>query len=163
MTSHHLLLIIMLPLALARLQAASDTDVTILEAHHVVIEDQQVTIIAEALTTVIVVSADHDPSFRGTTFLGRASSRVTVKSDRATFIIQRSVPEFHDPEGTHARMREQVQKIADEAWAMTVQSATELKDGKPVGRIGYYHPEIVIKDNLIIAITGRGYLYPQKK
>jgi hypothetical protein len=39
----------------------------------------------------------------------------------------------------------------------------ELQDGKEVGRIGYYAPDIVIKGNMIDSITGFGFLYSKGK
>ena len=38
-----------------------------------------------------------------------------------------------------------------------------VQDGKEVGRIGVYAPDIVIKGNMIDSITGFGYLYPKAK
>ena len=45
---------------------------------------------------------------------------------------------------------------------MTLTAAKALQEGKRVGRIGYYMPSIVIKENLIDSIDGFGYLYPEK-
>jgi len=38
-----------------------------------------------------------------------------------------------------------------------------LQEGKEVGRIGFYAPDIVIKGNMIDSITGSGFLYPKRK
>jgi hypothetical protein len=49
------------------------------------------------------------------------------------------------------------------AWQDSLKNAKDLQAGKPVGRIGFYAPDIVIKGNMIDSITGRGFLYPAKK
>ena len=44
---------------------------------------------------------------------------------------------------------------------MSLKAAKDLQDGKEVGRIGYYAPNMVIKGNLIDSITGFGFLFPK--
>jgi hypothetical protein len=44
-----------------------------------------------------------------------------------------------------------------------LKSAKDLQDGKEVGRIGFYAPDIVIKGNRIDSITGPGFLYAKRK
>lgn len=39
----------------------------------------------------------------------------------------------------------------------------DLQEGKEVGRIGYYTPDIDIKGNMIDSITGYGFLYPKRQ
>jgi hypothetical protein len=51
--------------------------------------------------------------------------------------------------------------VLDEAWNMSLKAAKDLQDGKEVGRIGYYAPNMVIKGNLIDSITGFGFLFPK--
>lgn len=85
---------------------------------------------------------------------------VKVKTGKATFVIKRPQLNYNDPDGTHAAEKAASQKVFDDAWAMTLQTAKDLKKGKEMGRIGYYSPEIVIKGNLISAMSGYGYLYP---
>jgi hypothetical protein len=36
-----------------------------------------------------------------------------------------------------------------------------LREGKEVGRIGFYATDIVIKGNLIDSVTGSGFLFPK--
>jgi len=38
-----------------------------------------------------------------------------------------------------------------------------LQEGKEVGRISYYRPDVTIKGNLITSIEGFGSLYPNGK
>jgi len=127
-------------------RAASDTDVTLIKAEKVVIEENVVTIIAEAKTSIITLSGDYKADFKGATFMGRPMSQITIKSDKATFTIRR--PNSARPGGP-------LEKI----WADTLQTARDLQEGKPVGRIGYYQPEVVIRQNLITSIDGQAFLY----
>ena len=45
----------------------------------------------------------------------------------------------------------------------TLQTARDLQEGKEVGRIGYYTPEVMIRKNLIVSIDGPGFLYSKGK
>ena len=139
-----------LVLGAASVQAASDTDVYIIKAEKVVIEESMVTIIAEAKTSIITLSGDYKAGYKGAMFTGRPMSQITIKSDKATFIIRR-------PNG--AREGEAV----GEFWGKTLQTARDLQEGKEVGRIGYYAPEMVIRGNLIVSINGHGFLYSKGK
>ena len=40
-----------------------------------------------------------------------------------------------------------------------MKNAKDMQEGKEVGRIGFYAPDIVIKGNMIDSITGFGFLY----
>jgi hypothetical protein len=51
------------------------------------------------------------------------------------------------------------ESVLQEAWQGSLKAAKDLQDGKEVGRIGYYAPDIVIKGNMIDSITGQGFLY----
>ncbi len=119
-------------------RAASDTDVTIIKAEKVVIEDSVITIIGEA----------------------RANALLT--SDRATFIIKRPELNFNDPDGSHADEKERTKKVLDDAWVMSLAAAKELQAGRKIGRIGFYAPDIASKGTLIDSIVGFGYLYPKR-
>jgi hypothetical protein len=77
-------------------------------------------------------------------------TRVQVISNKATFTIKRPVEAA--PGG-----------ITANAWQESLKAAKDLQDGKEVGRIGFYAPDIVIKGNMIDSITGSGFLYPQRK
>jgi hypothetical protein len=132
-----------LALAGVSTHAASDADVTIIKAQKVVIEENTITIIAEARTSITLIRDDHDPAFTGDTWNGMPVTRVQVISNKATFIIKRH------PDGR-----------LPEAWQESLKAAKDLQEGKEVGRIGYYAPDIVIKGNMIDSITGNGYLYP---
>ena len=127
-------------------RAASDTDVYIIKAQKVIIEENLVTIVAEAKTSLITISDDPKPGNKGAQFMGRPSNRITVKSDQATFVIRRPA---------HAQPGESLEEV----WKKTLQSARDLQAGREVGRIGYYTPEVVIRKNLIISIDGPGFLY----
>jgi hypothetical protein len=48
------------------------------------------------------------------------------------------------------------------AWQESLRAAKDLQEGKQVGRIGFYAPDIVIKGNMIDSITGSGFLYPNR-
>ena len=138
-----------LALLAASVQAASDTDVTFIKVQKVVIEDDVVTIIAEAKTSIITYSGDYQADYKGATFMGRPSTRTTIKSDKATFTIRREASA-------------QPGRPLEKAWGQTMQAARDLQAGKEVGRIGYYTPEVVIRKNLITSIDGPGYLYPKR-
>jgi len=128
------------------IQAASDADVTIIKAKKVVIEQDVITIVAEAKTRITLIQDDYDPAYKGTMWMGRPVTHVHVKSDKATFIIKRPR-----------------QPGLEAAWQESLQAARDLQEGKEVGRIGYYAPDMSIKGNLIDSITGFGYLYAKRK
>jgi hypothetical protein len=128
----------------ASTRAASDADVTIIKAKKVVIEEGVITIVAEATTRVTLIQDNHDPAYKGARWTGRPATLVHVKSDEATFIIKRPL-----------------ERGLDEAWQMSLKAAKDLQDGKEVGRIGYYAPDMTIKENLLNSITGFGFLYPK--
>lgn len=145
------------------LHAASETDVTIIKAKQVVIEEQMVTVTAEAKTMIRVFTPKDDHGKAQGTFLGRPYTSAWIISDHGTFVVRRPPLRFNDPQGTHTQERERSQKVLDEGWAMTLEAAKELQDGKEVGRIGYYQPKVTIEDSQIISIEGEGYLYPKGK
>ena len=124
------------------IHAASDADVTIIKAQKVVIEESVITIVAEATTRITLIQDNQDPAYQGARWTGRPATLVHVKSDKATFIIKRP--------------RE---AGLEDWWQKSMKAAKDLQDGKEVGRIGFYAPDIVIKGNLIDSITGFGYLY----
>jgi hypothetical protein len=45
----------------------------------------------------------------------------------------------------------------------TLQTARNLQEGKEVGRISYYTPEVLIRKNLFVSIDGPGFLYAKGK
>ena len=137
-------LITFLILASASTRAATDADVTIIKAGKVVIDEGVITIVAEATTRITLIQDNRDPAYKGARWTGRPVTLVHVKSDKATFTIKRP----------HERG-------LDEAWQTSLKAAKDLQDGKEVGRIGYYAPDIVIKGNLIDSITGSGFLFPK--
>ena len=135
----------------ASARAASDADVTLLKVKEVVIEETAITIVvAEAKTRITLIRDDHDPAFTGDQWHGMPVTRVQVISNKATFTIKRPVEAA--PGGTSAN-----------AWQESLKTAKDLQDGKEVGRIGFYAPDIVIKGNMIDSITGPGFLYPKRK
>lgn len=131
-----------LVLTATSIHAASDADVTIIKAQKVVLEESVITIVAEAKTSVTLIQNDSNPAYKGATWMGRPVARVQIKSDKATFIIKRP--------------RE---SGLEEWWQKSLKAAKDLQDGKEVGRIGYYAPDMIIKGNLIDSITGFGFLF----
>src|SRR5258708_4101369 len=99
---------------------------------------------------ITLIRGDHDPAFTGDTWHGMPVSRVDVISNKATFSIKR--PADAAPGGS-----------LPNAWQASLKAAKDLQDGKEVGRIGYYAPDIVIKGNMIDSITGFGFLYSKGK
>jgi hypothetical protein len=135
----------------ASARAASDADVTLLKVKKVVVEENVITIVvAEAKTRITLIRDGHDPAFTGDTWHGMPVTRVEVISNKATFMIKREAAGA--PGGQLAK-----------AWQESLKTARDLQDGKEVGRIGFYAPDIVIKGNMIESITGFGYLYPKPK
>ena len=162
----HLLTAILGSLILATVssQAASDTDVTILKAATVLIASNTVTIIAEAKVSLTLTSGDYKANYKGDTWMGRPASQLTIKADKATFTIKRQQQRVK-PDGLSdaaAANFKAAQEVHDKGWEMTVEAAKDLQEGKEVGRIGYYAPEIVIQNNLIHSINGPGYFYRKK-
>jgi hypothetical protein len=143
-----LALLFLLP---APTRAASDADVTLLKVKKVIIEETAITIVVDqAKTRITLIRGGHDPKFTGDTWHGMPVSRVDVISNQATFTIKREAA------GEPGR------SLAN-AWQQSLKTAKDLQDGKEVGRIGFYAPDIVIKGNTIDSITGFGYLYPKSK
>jgi hypothetical protein len=146
-------------------RAASDADVTLLKVTKVVIEEGVITIVvAEARTQITLIRDGHDPQFTGDTWHGMPVTRVEVISKKATFTIKRQ--QRAKPEGLSdaaAANFKAAQETQDKSWKMTVDAAKDLQEGKEVGRIGFYAPDIVIRGNMIDSITGFGYLYPKAK
>lgn len=135
----------------ASARAASDADVIHMKAEKVVIEENAITIVvSEAKTRITLIRDDHDPAYKGDNWHGMPVTRVQVISNKATFTIKRP-PEAAPGKG-----------MAN-AWLDTLKAAKDLQDGKEVGRIGFYAPDIVIKGNMIDSITGSGYLYAKRK
>ena len=130
----------------ASLQAASDADVTIVKAKKVVIEEDTITIVAAAKTIITLIKGAHDPAFTGDTWNGMPVTRVQVVCNNGTFIIRRPANDR-----------------LPEAWQSSLKAAKDLQEGKEVGRIGYYAPDIVIKGNMIDSVTGYGFLYPKRE
>ncbi len=139
-------LLAFLVFASASTQAASDADVTLIKAKKVLIEGDVITIVAEAKTRVTLIQDNHNPDRQGAQWMGRPVTHIQVKSDEATFIIKRP---------HHAGL--------EKAWQQSLQAAKDLQEGKEVGRIGYYAPDMVIKGNMIDSITGFGYLYQKQQ
>lgn len=143
-----LALLVFLP---AAARAASDADVTLLKVEKVVIEETAITIVvSEAKTSITLIRDDYDPKYTGDNWHGMPVTRVQVISNKATFTIQR--PASAAPGRT-----------SENAWQESLKSAKDLQDGKEVGRIGFYAPDIVIKGNMIDSITGSGFLYAKRK
>jgi len=139
----------LLALFTASARAASDADVTLLEVKKVVIAEDSITIVVSAATTrITLINGAHDPEFKGDTWNGMPVTRVQVVSNKATFTIRR--PADAAPGGSTAS-----------AWQGSLKTAKDLQEGKEVGRIGFYAPDIVIKRNMIDSITGFGFLYPK--
>ena len=135
----------------APVHAASDADVTLLKVKKVVIEETQITIVvAEAKTLLTLIRDGYDPKYTGDNWHGMPVTRVQVISNKATFIIKQ------EASGAPGRP-------LTNAWQESLKAAKDLQEGREVGRIGFYAPDIVIKGNLIDSITGFGYLYPKAK
>ena len=122
-----------------------------LKVKKVVIEEDVITIIvAEAKTRITLIRDDYHPKYTGDNWHGMPVTRVQVISIKATFTIKREAAGA--PGGALAN-----------AWQQSLKTAKDLQDGKEVGHIGFYAPDIVIKGNMIDSITGYGYLYPKPK
>ncbi len=141
-----LLLLVILGLGRATLQAASDADVTLIKVRSVRITEDAITIVAEANTRLTLIQDNRNPAYKGATWKGRAVTLAHVKSDRGTFIIKQPLEE-----------------PLQEAWQTSLRAARDLQDGKEVGRIGYYAPDMTIRDNLLDSVNGFGFLYPKGK
>lgn len=126
--------------------AVSDTDVEIIKATSVVIESDKIIITGEAMTTIIMISGDSPADSNKQRFLGRPCNQTNVKSDDATFVITRPHP-----------------KSLDRAWAESLDAAKALQRGEEIERIAFYQPDVLLKKNLIVSITGPAYLIPRGK
>lgn len=142
--------------------AASDADVTIVKATKVVIEENAITIVAEARSLVTLISDDYKADYKGDNWHGFPVNRVKIASAKGTFIIKRQQPRVKQEglsEAAAANFKA-AEEVNAKSWEMTVTAAKNLQTGKKVGRIGFYAPDMVIKGNLIDSMTGIGYLYP---
>ena len=142
--------------------AASDADVTIIKATKVVIEENVITIVAEARALVTLIYDDHSPDYKGDNWHGMPVTRVKIGAAEGTFTIKRQQQRVR-PEGLSdaaAANFKAAQEVDAKAWDMTVAAAKRLQAGSKFGRIGYYAPDMTIKGNLIDSMTGFGYLYP---
>ena len=135
-----------LAFAATAIHAASDTDVTLVKVKKVVIGENTITIVAEAKTSITLIRDDYDRAYTGDNWHGMPVTRVQVISNKATFIIKR-----------------RADGALPNAWQESLKAAKDLQDGKEVGRIGFYAPDIVIKGNMIDSITGFGFLYAKGK
>lgn len=75
-------------------QAKSDTDVYMIKAEKVTFEKDKVTIVGSAKIKMVVIKADHDPSYKGQQIWGRPSTWVHAKADKATFVIHKPKPQI---------------------------------------------------------------------
>lgn len=145
------LVLMFLIFATASTHAASDADVTLLKVKKVVIEESVITIVvAEAKTRITLIRDGHDPKYTGDQWHGMPVTRVQVISNKATFTIKRGA------EAAPGR-------VLANAWQESLKAAKDLQEGREVGRIGFYEPDIVIKGNMIDSITGFGFLYSKGK
>ena len=125
-------------------RAASDCDVEITKVKSVMIEDNKITVVAEANIGMVIITPELPKDGKSARFTGRHSTWIRIKADEATFTV---LP----PHGRTEPWKE-----------MTMQAAKDLKEGKEIGRIGYYRPEIIIKENRIVMVTGKAYIYPKR-
>lgn len=128
-------------------RAASDCDVKIIKVNSVKIEDDRITINAEASIGMVIITPELPKDGKSRRFTGRHSTWIRIKADEATFTVLRPGP-----------------KLNNKAWTeMSIQAAKDLKAGKEIGRIGYYRPDITIEKNQVRAITGKGYIYRKRE
>ena len=104
----------------------------------------------DAKTRITLIRDDYDPKYTGDNWHGMPVTRVQVMSNKATFTIKR--PTDAAPGGPLVS-----------AWQESLKAAKDLQEGKEVGSIGLYAPDIVIKGNMIDSISGFGHLYPKAK
>ncbi len=125
-------------------QAASDCDVYITKVKSVDIQPDKITIVGEASIGMVIITPELPENGKSLRYTGRLSTRIRIKADQATFTVLR-------PGGRPDPWEE-----------MSMQAAKDLKAGKPIGRIGYYRPDITIKENCVHAISGKGYIYHKR-
>lgn len=100
-------------------QAASDTDVTIIKAESVAIEDAESTIIGRARTTFRLISDAESGGLERASWMGRPVTLVKIDADRAAYIDKRPELNFNDPDGSHAEEKGKTRDMMDAAWAGT--------------------------------------------
>ena len=71
-------------------QAVSDTDVYLIKAEEVTIEEEKITIVGSARLKMVVIKDNHDRHTRGTK--SGATTWVFAKADKATFGISQTMP-----------------------------------------------------------------------
>jgi len=140
-------------------QAVSDTDVYLIKAEKVTFEKEKVTIVGSAKIKMVVIEDDHDPGYNGHQIWGRPAAWVHAKADKATFVIHKPKPPVIKNEKLRPKNYEEGLKNLEQAWQSTLQAARDAQAGKPVGRIGYYSPEVTIRGNVVTAIDGNAYMY----
>lgn len=114
--------------------------VKIIKAKEVLIEEQQITILAEARTGLMAINGKRDSVHEGFTYLGKPADRIWVYSDEATFTL-RPAEGSSDQRG---------------AWIHLVKAASALKSGDRSGEILYMNATVTFEHCLIGSIDGSG-------
>ena len=140
-------------------QAVSDTDVYLIKAEEVTIENEKITIVGSARLNMVVIKDDHDPAYKGHQIWGRPAAWVFAKADKGTFVIHKPKPRIIKNKNLRPKNYELGLKNLEKAWQSSIQAAKDAQAGKPVGRIGYYKPSVTIKGNMVTAIEGKAYMF----
>ena len=140
-------------------QAVSDTDVYLIKAETVTVEEEKITIVGSARLKMVVIKDDHDPAYKGHQIWGRPAAWVFAKADKGTFVIHKPKPPIIKNKKLRPKNYEKGLKNLEKAWQSSIQAAKDAQAGKPVGRIGYYKPTVTIRGNMVTAIEGNAYMY----
>ena len=73
-------------------QAVSDTDVYLIKAEEVTIENEKITFAVQRGSRCGGIKDDHDPAYKGHQIWGRPAAWVFAKADKATFVIHKPKP-----------------------------------------------------------------------
>ena len=156
----YILLAIVFLLSLTSFSASiENTTAEFTKIHKVIIEKDIITILADATTTVIIVT---ETKYRQRTYRKKPIASVHPKAYKATFIIKRTPLIYNDPQGTHAKEKAKVKKILDDLWEKTVAQAAILQAKKKGFGVSFYQPEITIKRSHVTQMIGPGVLYEIK-
>lgn len=131
----------------------TDTNVTLLKAKKVTIENGVIVIVAEKATTLMtLLNGDQDPSYRGETRDGKPVTTSQVLSNEATFTIK---PDRYSKPGG----------VLENVWKSSLALARKLQESEKMGpvEIGFYAPEVAIKRHQITSVIGFGYLYAKRQ
>ena len=102
--------------------AVSDTDVYLIKAETVTVEEEKITIVCSARLKMVVIKDDHDPAYKGHQIWGRPAAWVFAKADKGTFVIHKPKPPIIKNKKLRPKNYEKGLKNLEKAWQSSIQA-----------------------------------------